>query len=121
MKIHEATDKLFSIFKAQSIDRITIPRQYLPEIFDNDLLELSDEDGLPILKKRVESEFKLSGIPTKIMGTVVIFYKGEKSLLDIFPKEGADDNIVKPFSGETVLKSIEDLLDLLKKLKGKTN
>lgn len=71
--IERAIKKIDSIFKEQSVDRITIHRKYLPEIFYDDLLEISDTDGFPKIKPIVLANFKRKGILTKFFGDEVQF------------------------------------------------
>ncbi len=74
--IEEERNKIESIMKKESVDEISFERQYLPEIFDSAILELSDDDGLPMLKGFVIGYFRVSGILTKIHGKVIKFFRG---------------------------------------------
>jgi hypothetical protein len=74
-----AIKKIRSIMKKESVNELTIKRQYLLEIFSEDLLELSKDDGLPNLKPSVLGYFGLKGIITKLYGNVL---KLKKELLD---------------------------------------
>ncbi len=69
--IEKAIIKIESIFKEQSVNKITMHRKYLPEIFDADLLEISDSDGLPTLKSDIVSHFWMRGITTKFYGNII--------------------------------------------------
>lgn len=71
--INKATNKIESIFKEQSVNQITMHRKYLPEIFDADLLEISESDGLPTLKSGIVNHFWMRGITTKFYGNVIHF------------------------------------------------
>ena len=62
----QALRKLKFIFMRQWSDQITIQRQYLPEIFSNDLIDISENDGLPILKSSLLEYFQKKGIITRI-------------------------------------------------------
>ena len=72
-----ARKKVESIMEKESIDVVSFERQYLPEIFDADALELSKDDGLPILKRFVSEYFKKSGIDIEVYGNVVKLFKSE--------------------------------------------
>ena len=69
--LEKAIRKLRSIMSEQSIKKLTIQRQYLPEIFDADLLEVYE--GLPILKPLVENYFRSKGITVKISNKEIKF------------------------------------------------
>ena len=79
MKDNEAAEKAWkiidSIMKKESIDEVTLERQYLPEIFDSEVLELSKDDGLPTLKPSIILHLKLKGILNQFFGSVIKFYK----------------------------------------------
>lgn len=60
--------KIKSIMKTESINELTIERQYLPEIFGADVLEISKDDGLPVLEPFVISYLLSKGIFTDIFG-----------------------------------------------------
>ena len=77
--LEEERKKIESIMKKESVDEISFERQYLPEIFDKEILELSKDDGLPILKGFVEMYFRASGIITKIHGKIIKFFKGNNN------------------------------------------
>jgi len=72
-----ARKKVESIMEKESIDVVSFERQYLPEIFDADALELSKDDGLPILKRFVSEYFKKNGIDIEVYGNVVKLFKSE--------------------------------------------
>jgi len=44
-----ALRKIESVFNKQDVNQIAIQREYLPEIFDSDLLEISKSDGVPTI------------------------------------------------------------------------
>ncbi len=69
--IAKAINKIESIFKEQSVNQITMHRKYLPEIFDGDLLEISDSDGLPTLKSVLVNHLWMNGIITKFYGNMI--------------------------------------------------
>ena len=48
--------KIKSIMREQSTKKLTVHRQYLPEIFDANLFEIYE--GLPIIKPYVEKFFR---------------------------------------------------------------
>ncbi len=73
--IEEERKKIESIMKKESVDEISFERQYLPEIFNSAILELSDDDGLLLLKGFVIGYFRVSGILTKIHGKVIKFFR----------------------------------------------
>ncbi len=50
--LENAVRNITSIFNKQDGNQITIQKKYLSEIFELDLLEISKNDGLPILKVR---------------------------------------------------------------------
>ena len=67
-----AYDKIVSIMKKESVNKLAIERKYLPEIFNDDVLEISI-DGLPILKPFALEYFRLRGIKAKPYGNVLKF------------------------------------------------
>ncbi|GAG11786.1 unnamed protein product, partial [marine sediment metagenome] len=69
-----------SIMKKESIDEVTLERQYLPEVFDSEVLELSKDDGLPTLKPFILVYLGLKGIITKLYGN---FLKLKKVEIDL--------------------------------------
>ena len=79
MKDNEAAEKAWkiidSIMKKESIDEVTLERQYLPEVFDSEVLELSKDDGLPTLKPFILAYLVLKGIITKLYGNVLKLIK----------------------------------------------
>lgn len=117
--ISKAIKRINLICREQSINKIIIPRQYLLELFDNELLEISEEDGLPVFKQIVEPQFMLSEISIEYSDNEAMIYNPsvtkEKLLEEEVNfgelKEGAEDHIVKPFSGKDLLKRIKDILD----------
>lgn len=76
--VEKAWEIIDSIMKKESISEVTLERQYLPEIIDNEALELSKDDGLPTLKRFVANYFKKKGINVEIYGNVVKFLKSER-------------------------------------------
>ncbi|MFX1575050.1 MAG: hypothetical protein ACFFB0_20120 [Promethearchaeota archaeon] len=60
--IEKAIKKIEALFNEQGVDKITIQRKYLPEIFSADLLEISKNDGIPALKPFVLDYFKKIGM-----------------------------------------------------------
>ncbi|MFX0037042.1 MAG: hypothetical protein ACFE9I_15535 [Candidatus Hermodarchaeota archaeon] len=66
--LKSAEKKIDSIMKKESINELTIERQYLSEIFNADLIELSKSDGIPIFKPFVIFYFMLRGIQTDFIG-----------------------------------------------------
>ena len=95
--------KIVSIMKKESVDELSFERQYLPEIIDKELLELSEDDGLPILKGFVESYFGESGIITKIYGEVIKFLKGSS----ILPRE-SQRLVAMSYKGEGSIVAAKD-------------
>lgn len=73
--IQKGIDKVHKIMKEESLDKLTIHRRYLPEFFNRELIEISDYDGYPILKKEVLAYFSVSGILSRIYGNVLEFLK----------------------------------------------
>jgi len=71
--IKKSIIKIESIFKEQSTNKITIQRKYLQEIFSTELVEISENDGLPTLKSFVIGYFKIEGIIINIFGNEVQF------------------------------------------------
>jgi len=59
--------------KENAMNKLVIERNYLPEIFDIDLLELS-KDGFPILSSFILKELKIREIFTVLDGNIVNFY-----------------------------------------------
>ena len=73
--IEKAIKKIESILEEQSVNKITIQKQYLPEIFDADLLEISNKDGFPKIKLILLVNFNRKGILTKFYGNEIQFFK----------------------------------------------
>jgi hypothetical protein len=67
--------KIKFLMKEQSTDELTIHRQYLLEIFDRDLLVISEKDGYPTFKAEVRRIFELMGILTINYGNIIKFFK----------------------------------------------
>jgi hypothetical protein len=75
--VEKVWKKIDSTMKKESIEEITLERQYLPEIFDDEVLELSKDDGLPTFKPFILPELGLNGIITKLYGKVLKLEKAE--------------------------------------------
>ena len=71
--------KINFTMKKESVDKLAIERKYLPEIFNEDYLELSKIDGLPTLKQFLILCLVIFGIKTEFYGKVIKFYKGKLS------------------------------------------
>lgn len=69
--------KINSTMKKESVDELAIERKYLPEIFNEDYLELSKDDGLPTLKRFLLLCLLVFGIKTEFYGNVIKFFKGK--------------------------------------------
>ncbi|MFW9874858.1 MAG: roadblock/LC7 domain-containing protein [Candidatus Thorarchaeota archaeon] len=83
--LEKAFKKIKSIMSEQSVNKLTIQRKYLPEIFDAELLEIFE--GLPVLKPSVEKFFISKGINIKITIKEVKFRKlAAESFNDILKK-----------------------------------
>lgn len=76
--LESVKNKIQSIMKKESVNELTIARQYLPEIFNADLLEISNDDGLPILKPFVTEYLNKNGITTELYGNIMKFKKQGK-------------------------------------------
>lgn len=66
--VEEERKKIKLIMIKESVDEVSFERQYLPEIIDSRILELSENDGLPMLKGFVEIYFRAFGLITKTHG-----------------------------------------------------
>jgi len=66
--------KIESLMQEESVNELTIQREYLPEIFSKDVLELSD-DGLPTLTGFILEYLKEKGISTEAYGKIIKFFK----------------------------------------------
>ena len=83
-------------FKEQSIDKITVQRKYLLEIFDADLLEISKNDGLPALKQIILDYFEVRGIMTRFSDNEVQFETIVPEIFDYIDRfEEIEDDIKK--------------------------
>ncbi|GAH59076.1 unnamed protein product, partial [marine sediment metagenome] len=73
-----------------------IQREYLPEIFSYDLLEISKDDGLPIIKQLVIGQFWLKRISTILYNTEVQFLdertKEKRYPININPHKAMKNN-----------------------------
>jgi hypothetical protein len=63
--LEKALIKIISLFNEQDIDKITIQREYLSEIFSKDLYQISKNDGFPYLKPLVLEYLLRKGIKVK--------------------------------------------------------
>ena len=89
-----AESKIKSLMKKESTDAITIERQYLPEIFSADLLEISKHNGLPDLKPFVISYLKSKGISFENIGNNIRFKKMYKFKVIIIGPRSVDKTIL---------------------------
>ncbi len=69
-----AYHKIVSLMRKESVNKLVITREYLPEIFSGDILEIAN-DGFPTLKSFAIRYFQLMGIKTKIYGKLVEFLR----------------------------------------------
>ncbi|MFX1574263.1 MAG: hypothetical protein ACFFB0_16090 [Promethearchaeota archaeon] len=69
--MESAINKIESAMEKESVNELTIERQYLPEIFSAELLEISQDDGLPIFKRSVTLYLWYNGILTNVIGNVI--------------------------------------------------
>ncbi|MFX0036454.1 MAG: zinc ribbon domain-containing protein [Candidatus Hermodarchaeota archaeon] len=74
-KLSSVGKKIKSIMKNNSINELTIERQYLPEIFGADVLKISKDDGLPVLGPYVMRYLFTKGVSTDIFGNIIKFKK----------------------------------------------
>jgi len=72
--VKNAVERIEYLMKENDVLELAIERKYLPEIFNVDILDFS-EDGLPTLKSFVLKELFLKGIFTRFYGNVVKFFK----------------------------------------------
>ncbi|MFX0037041.1 MAG: roadblock/LC7 domain-containing protein [Candidatus Hermodarchaeota archaeon] len=79
--MEEAINEIESIMRKKSVNKLTIERKYLFEIFDHDLLEIYE--GLPIIKPFVELYFMSKGISVKFSDNVIKFEKNPSKKLTI--------------------------------------
>ena len=70
-----AVNKIKSLLREEGVNEVTIERQYLLEIFSNDLLELSSDDGLPKLILSTLKYLSSRGILTRYKNKDVKFSK----------------------------------------------
>ena len=97
-------DKIFSLFQEQGTDKITFQRQYLPEILSPNLVEISENDGLPIIKQFAIKSFRIEGIRIIFSDTEVQFKLDAKLRLD------AKVNLIKLKAEQ--IKTLENFLEL---------
>lgn len=67
--------KVKTIMKEESVNELTIHRQYLQEVFHPDLLEISKYDGNPAFKNDILTIFEIGGILIESVGNVLRFFK----------------------------------------------
>ena len=72
--VENGITKIKSIMKKESVHELIIHRQYLQEIFDAGLIEISNLDGFPIFKPGILDCFEFMGIFTKLSGNVLKFF-----------------------------------------------
>ncbi|UCC20872.1 MAG: roadblock/LC7 domain-containing protein [Promethearchaeota archaeon] len=83
--LERAIRKIKSIMRKQSVNKLTIQRQYLPEIFDDNLLEIFE--GLPVLNPSVKKFFIAKGIDIKRTTKEIKFKKyATENLEDLLNK-----------------------------------
>ncbi|MFX1380224.1 MAG: roadblock/LC7 domain-containing protein [Promethearchaeota archaeon] len=73
--LERALRKIESIMRERSINELAFKREYLTEIISADLLKISNDDGLPILKSFLIQFFNLRGFFIKQYGNLVKFIK----------------------------------------------
>lgn len=77
--VYNGVAKIKSMLKHKQVSELTIDRQYLPEILNESIIEISREDGLPRVTSFASKYFKERGITIKYSGNAVTFknaYKG---------------------------------------------
>ncbi len=74
-KADKSIERIKSLMREKSVDKLTIERKYLPEIFSTDIIDISKDGGLPILKPFVIEYFRSKGIITEFYGNVIEFKK----------------------------------------------
>jgi predicted regulator of Ras-like GTPase activity (Roadblock/LC7/MglB family) len=87
--LESALRKVESVMRERSVNEFTIQRIYLPEIFSDDLLKISQDDGFPILKPFIIQYFNLRGFLIKFYSNLVKFIKLS---LETFIKNTFGDN-----------------------------
>ena len=121
--------KIESIMKKENVNELTIERQYFPEIFSDDYLEISKDDGLPTLMPFVTINIMLHGIMTKFYGNTIKFYKLNFSELQqkIIQAGGISatigtvkSRIMRIPTGITLKGEIQSFLDWIKDSEGLT-
>ncbi|MHA2182867.1 MAG: hypothetical protein ACXAAH_15725, partial [Promethearchaeota archaeon] len=73
--VEGAIKKIAFLMKEQSVDELVIHRQYLLEVFNHELLMLSDDDGYPEFKPGIIKCFEVMGIDTISEDQVVRLFK----------------------------------------------
>lgn len=73
--VAKSFEKIKSLMKEKSVEELKIERKYLLEIFEDEVLHISDIDGLPTLKPWLVIFFNNNGIWTKIQGDSIEFIK----------------------------------------------
>ncbi|MFX1390015.1 MAG: roadblock/LC7 domain-containing protein [Promethearchaeota archaeon] len=69
--LQESFQKIRSIMHEQSVKKLTIQRQYLPEIFDDELLDIYE--GLPVIKPYLVNYFRVRGVLVTISNKEIRF------------------------------------------------
>ncbi|MFW9970676.1 MAG: roadblock/LC7 domain-containing protein [Candidatus Odinarchaeota archaeon] len=101
--LEKAFKKIISTMRNQSINKLTIQRQYLPEIFDADLLEIYE--GLPALKPSVEKYLTSNGIIIKITSNEIKFKKPKEVKFKKPNAESFEDILHKLFEAIPEIKA----------------
>jgi len=73
--VEKALEKILSIFKEKSIKELSIEKKTLLDIFDDDVLFISEIDGFPTLKPWLIIYFENNGVETKFQGNSIRFIK----------------------------------------------
>jgi len=77
-KAKESIERIKSLMREKSVNKLTIERKYLPEIFRPDIIDISKDGGIPILKPFVIEYFRSKGIITEFYGNVIEFKKQQE-------------------------------------------
>ena len=75
--------KIESLMKENPDNELVIERKYLPEIIDENLLEISKNDKLLTLTRSTLSEFERRGIMTEFYNNMVKFFLVAKKVKEI--------------------------------------